>query len=464
MELVNLGSIVDTLKINANFNNLAYEKNPDFQNADLEKKLIDFNKKIDKLIELKEQAQTIKSHDAQNRFIVTQLHNNNYRVMASASASYSVILQNGDISIFCRKFTKNVKNPVLKIEFRAEYLARYGYVKEVETVQIIIESEFIEAPIYKIKDIHLATDIQDYEFTPLDFYRIKTLSRNRTVFSEDEKNSYFTNQRFTGMTFGKGDLTLRIYNKTAEIHKNKKKGFIEVLKWQHNENFNPDMNVWRIEGQIRRDKLKELALDDINLDTLENVLNNIPSIWKLFVDRFVHKDLKDTQIHEQIQGYKRLKNGGIKILLPDTFRMRFKNAEISQVWNLINTFNGHQGYELDKFEDIKKPEVEYVENAYKALISTFTKLKRGNFVTSDLVELIHNANDKFFNKKGFSILDNARINALDYLSTAKLYYKRNGFAFDGFEEFERDLYKNLTAIIKPIEEIQERLEMDRIGF
>lgn len=45
MELVNLGSIVDTLKINANFNNLAYEKNPDFQNVDLEKKLIVFNKK-----------------------------------------------------------------------------------------------------------------------------------------------------------------------------------------------------------------------------------------------------------------------------------------------------------------------------------------------------------------------------------------------------------------------------------
>jgi hypothetical protein len=464
MELINLGSIVDTLKINANFSNLAYEKLAENQDSELERQLLKFNSKIDDLIKEKNKAQEIKSHDAQNRFVVITLHKNEYRVMASASASYGVILQNGDISIFLRKFSKNVKNPVLKVEFRAEYLARYGYVKAVETVQRIIEAEFIEKPVYKIKEIHLATDIQGYEFTPLDFYRIKTLSRTRTVFSEDEKNSYFTNQRFTGMTFGKGDLMLRIYNKTAEIHKNKKKGFIEVLKWQHNENFNPDMNVWRIEGQIRRDKLKELALVDINLDSLDSVLNNIPSIWKLFIDRFVHKDLKDTQIHEQIQGYKRLKNGGIKILLPDTFRMRFKNADTSQVWSLINTFNGHQGYELDKFEDIKKPEVEYVENSYKALISTFTKLKRGNFCTSDLVELIHNANDKFFNKKGFSILDNARINALDYLSTAKLYYKKNGFVFDGFDEFEKDMYKNLTAIIKPIEEIQERLEIQRIGF
>lgn len=470
MELINLGSIVDTLKINANFNNLAFEKIADYQDLELEKEILKFNSKVDELVKIKNKAQDIKSHDAQNRFIITELHKNKYRVMASASASYAVILQNGDISIFLRKFSKNVKNPVVKVEFRAEYLARFGYVKAVESVQRMIETEFIKKPIYKIKEIHLATDIQGYEFTPLDFYRIKTLSRTRTVFSEDEKNSYFTNQRFTGMTFGKGDLMLRIYNKTAEINKNKKKGFIEVLKWQHNENFNPDLNVWRIEGQIRRDKLKELALGDINLDSLDSVLNNIPSIWKLFVERFVHKDIKDTQIHEQIQGYKRLKNGGIKILLPDTFKKRFKNAEVSEVWNLINSFNGHGGYELQKFEDIKKPEVEYVENSYKALISTFTKLQRGNFCTSDLIELIHNANDKFFNKKGYSILDNARLKALDYLSTAKLYYERNGFVFDGFDDFEKDMWKNLNAVISPTIKIKERIdinneiEMKKLGF
>lgn len=477
MELINLGSIVDTLKINANFNNLAFEKLVDNQSQEMEKEIIFFNKKVEDLILEKDKAQNIKNHDSQKRFIPVTLDRTEYRVMASASASYSVILQNGDISIFLRKFSKNVKNPVVKVEFRAEFLARCGYKIAVQKVLSMIEKEFIKSPIYKVNEIHLATDIQGYEFTPLDFYRIKTLSRNRTIFNEDEKNSYFTNQRFTGMTFGKGDLMLRIYNKTAEISKNKKKGFIEVLKWQNNPDFNKDLNVWRIEGQIRRAKLKELCINEtyvnnegkevninINLDSLESVLNAIPSLWNLFISRFMHKDIKDTLIHEQIQGYKRLKDGSIKILLPDTFRKRFKKAEISNIWKSISTFNGYQGYEIQKFEDIKKPEVEYVENAYKALISTFTKLKRGNFCTSDLVELIHNANDKYFNKKGYSILDGARLNALDYLSTAKLYYKKNGFTFDGFDEFDKDLYNNLNAIIAPIQEIQEKLEMQRLGI
>lgn len=474
MNIVNLGTIVDTLKINATFNNLAFEILPQNQDLELEKEIKNFNDKIDSLTKEKEKAQSIKNHDAQKRFINIELHKTQYRLMASASASYSIILQNGDISIFLRKFSKNVKNPVIKVEFRAEYLARCGYLIAVKKVLSMIENEFIINPVYKVKEIHLAADIQGYEFTPLDFYRIKTLSRTRTVFNEDEKNSYFSNQRFTGMTFGKGDLMLRIYNKTAEIFKNKIKGFIEVLKWQHHQDFNKDLNVWRIEGQIRRDKLKELCINEsftneygeeikvnINLDSLESVLSAIPSIWKLFVNRYIHKNIKDSDIHEQIQGYKILKDGSIKILLPSAFKQRFKNADISKVWETISLFNGHQGYELDKFEDIKKPEVEYVDNAYKALISTYTKLMRGNFNTSKLVELIQETNKKYFNKKGYSILDGARINALDYLSSAKLYYKRNGFVFDGFNDFETDIKNNLSSIIYPCEEMDKKLKAVR---
>lgn len=446
-KIINLGHIVDTLKINASFDNSAYEIKPEYQSPKLEEQIKDFDSKIDELVKLKKVAMEIKAHDAQMRFVPVILDNTEYRVMASASAAYSVILQNGDISIFLKKFSKKVKNPVIKVEFRAEYLARSGYLKAVNQVKRLLQHEFIENPIYKIKEIHLACDVQGYEFTPLDFYRIRTLSKNRTIFTEDEKNQYFSNQRFTGMTFGKGDLMMRIYNKTVEINKNKKKGFISALKWQHQEEFNPDLNVWRIEGQIRRDKLKELAIGDFNLDNLDSVLNNIPSIWKLFVDRFVHKDITNEQIHQQIQGYKELKKGGIKFITADTVRMRFKNADVSNVWQSIQTYNGYEGADLSKFEDIKAPEVEYVENAYKALMSTTTKLLRGNFNTTKLVDIIHNANMKYFDKHGISIMEKCRLNALDYLSSAKYYYERHNFAFDGFDEYENDLISNLKELM-----------------
>ena len=470
MNIINLGSIVDTLKINANFTNVAFELDTINQDEIIEKKILDFNDKIDELIIEKSKAQSILSHDAQKRYTLITLDGVEYRVMASASASYSVILQNGDISIFLRKFSKKVSNPVLKVEFRAEFLARCGYIKAVKMVLRMVESVFIDNPVYKVNEIHLATDIQGYEFSPLDFYRIKSLSKNRAVYSQEEENSYFSNQRFTGMTFGKGDFMLRIYNKTIEINKNKKKGFIEVLKWQNHENFDKNSNVWRIEGQIRRDKLKELCMNETiiddngneikltsNLDSLETVLRAIPSIWNLFVSRFVHKNISANDIHEQMQGYKIKKDGSIKILLASAFKQRFKKSELSTVWSSILTFNGHVGSNIEKFEDIKKPEVEYVENAYKALVSTFTKLKRGNFDTNELIELIHNANYKYFDKKGYSILDGARLNALDYMSSAKIYYDKFGFSFDGFDDFQSNLWGNLKSIVNPTITIHNKM-------
>lgn len=472
MEIINLGSIVDTLKINANFQGMCYEIQTELQDKDLEDKIESFNEKINELIILKKQAQEILSHDAQDRFIKTNIGGYDFNVMAGSTASYSLTLINGDISIYLRKFSKKVRNPVLKVEFRAEYLCSVGYLKAVQTVQRFIQHNFIENPQYRVNEIHLATDIQGYQFTPLDFYRIKTLSRKHTVFEDDERKSYFSNKRFTGMTFGKGDLMLRIYNKTKEITENKKKGFIQVLNWQHNLNFDIDLPVWRIEGQIRREKLKHLCTTekftnvygdevsiDINLDSLESVLSNIPSIWNLFISRFMHKSLTNEQIHEQLQGYKVLKSGAIKILGVDTYRKRFKEAQISNVWLAIKTFNGHVGKPLQKYDEITKPEVEYVENAYKALISTTTKLLRGNFNSSQLIQIIHNANDKFFNKKGMSILDNARINALDYLSSAKYYYEKNGVSFDGFDQYEKDMMTNLKAIVNPTLELQQLLEL-----
>jgi hypothetical protein len=129
------------------------------------------------------------------------------------------------------------------------------------------------------------------------------------------------------------------------------------------------------------------------------------------------------------------------------------------LWHSIKSFNGHEGQPLQKYDEITKPEVEYVENAYKALISTTTKLLRGNFNSSSLIQIIHNANDKFFNKNGMSILDNARLNALDYLSSAKYYYRKNGYSFDGFDEYEKEMMTNLKAIVNPTMELQQLIEL-----
>lgn len=60
--------------------------------------------------------------------------------------------------------------------------------------------------------------------------------------------------------FGKGDM-LRVYNKTRELAHSKKLWFLSV--WEQHPDYKPDQDVWRIEFQARRQRLKELGITSL---------------------------------------------------------------------------------------------------------------------------------------------------------------------------------------------------------
>lgn len=437
--ITTLNDIVDTLKL---------QFYPNY-NTTLEE-MENYNKTVDMFIEKKSEAMDIKNHDNQKRFVNVEFHNNKFRVMAVSQSSFNVVLQNGDISIGLLKHSRAHNNPLIKVEFRAEFLLRFGYEKAIQSVKNLINN-FFENYLIKVSEIHLAKDIQGYEFSQFDFHRIKTLSKTKEIFFDDISRQHYYGNKFTGFTLGKGDEMLRIYNKTTEISQKKEKAFIEVLAWSYNPNFNKARNVWRIEFQLRRERLKHLLGNNGLLDSLDNVLKSIADLWRYCVSRFVHKNLSNTEIVEQIQGFKYLKSGEIKILSPDSLRKRFQRADTSIVWDSIQTFQDKQGFLPQRVKDIKKPEVEYIKNAYKATISTFVKLKRGDFCSHELTEILLQANQEMIEKTGFNIVDKARLNALDYISNARIYYEQNGIIQDGFYEYQKDLMNNIQQTYALVE-------------
>jgi len=67
-------------------------------------------------------------------------------------------------------------------------------------------------------------------------------------------------------TFGRGDVVIRIYDKTAEIEQQSGKSWFFEL-WNRKD------QVWRIEFQVRRDRLKSAGIETIeNLKDLQNDL------------------------------------------------------------------------------------------------------------------------------------------------------------------------------------------------
>lgn len=429
IKITTLNDIVDTLKLQFYPNSMTLEET------------IEYNKLVDFFVSYKEDAQMVKHKDNQQRFVKVNFANIDFRVMAQSTSSFNVILQHGDFSLYLLRHG-NHSNPLIKVEFRAEFLLRFGYKKAIQKVKELINN-FYQNYFIKVSEIHLAKDIQGYEFSPFDFHKIKTLSKTKTLHYNDISSQHHYGNKFNGFTIGKGDELLRLYNKTLEINQNKSKSFIEVLSWQYNPDFNPNQNVWRIEFQFRRERLKYLLSENGLLDSLDNVIRAITNLWSYATQRFVHKQLSNQQIHEQLQGFKFKKDGSIKILSAETLRKRFRKAPVSIVWDSISTFEDKQAPALQKVKDIKKPERAYVENAYKALLSTFTKLNRGDFNHEDLTEILISCNKENIKKTGISLVDKARINALDYMSSAKVFYEQNGIITDGFYQYEKDLINNI---------------------
>lgn len=428
-KLTVLNDIVDTLK-------LQYY---DFKLS--ESSINDFNSFVDDLVNIKTNAMDIVESDNQKRYIKHIVNGISFNVMAVAQSNFNVVLQNGDFSLSFLRIS-NHSNPIVKAEFRAEFLLRNGYKIAIELVNDCISS-FLDSFLIKVSEIHLAKDVQGYEFSSFDFHRMKTLSRNRTIYHNDISSEYYFGNRFTGFSLGKGDELLRIYNKTAEIRSKKQKAFISVLSWQNNDNFNPEQNVWRMEFQLRRDRLKALMAGSGMAETMINVINSIGNLWSYCMDRFVHKDLSNKQLNEQITQIKILKDGSFKYLSPETLRQRFRKAPISDLWIFLNSFENKQEPKLQRIEDISKPEIAYVKNAYKAVLSTFIKLKRGAFDSNELSKILFEANQECLEKNSLTLVDKARLNSLDYIVKTEAFYNHTGIIEDGFFEFKKDFLENI---------------------
>lgn len=403
-----------------------------------------FNKKIDELMFLKQLAMEIKSNDSQKRYKHTKINGIKFRVMAQSQNGFNCVLQNGDVSISLLKFSPSHENPVIKVEFRSEYLLREGYKNAINQVKELL-SEFLESYVIKISELHLATDIQGYEFNEFDFHRMGASAKVGTVHNQVDSCHHF-GKRFTGFSLGKGDEMLRVYNKSHEINQNAKKGFIKVLSWDRNTSYDPMQTVWRIEFQIRRAKLKTLLGKNGLLDTMEYVIDSLEDIWKYFINNFVHKNYSNDQVVEKIVGYKINADGSILVLNKETLRKRFQRAELSVVWDSIQTFEDKNGCDLTKFKEINKPEKLYVINAFKALVSTFVKLNRGVFNSDELTKIIFDADKSSVIEHGMNIVNMARVKALDYVIKAKTYaenYYVTENELSELDEYKNILYENL---------------------
>jgi hypothetical protein len=446
-DYVVLGQIVDALKLHFYHGE-----------ATTAKALIDYLRKISALGDLKDEAYSIKNANNEMRFVNHTLGGDKFRVMATTVKGFSVTLENQDVSIsfksvsqktekdYPEKYDFNTiveskKQPVIRVEFRASFLARVGHKNAIDYVLRLIRREFIQSYQIKVSEIHLATDIQGYNFHELDRQRFRTRKKTSTGHDQerDSQGFYYFGKKFTGFSFGSGSDMMRVYNKTVEITQNPDKAFIKMFVWEQNPNYNPDREVWRIEAQYRREKLKTMY-DDENglLDGFENVLKAIPSLWKRALESFTLIDLPEQKAIDHFMGFERHPLGHKIPLETNTVSMRIKRASVHPLWEQISSWNFSIGSKIKILTAPVTGAFQWVSNSIKSLLSTLLKYS-GDLSPKILEDAFLRAQEETMIDKGLSLVDNAVNNTLDYLGACVKYVDQTGEN----HHIERDLYSTL---------------------
>ena len=433
------------------------------------KNLVDYLRVVSSLGDLKDEAYAIKNSSNELRFVNHTLGGDKFRVMATTIKGFQVTLENQDISISFKaissktekdypekfdfdKIVETQKQPVIRVEFRASFLARIGHENAIDYVLRLIRREFFTSYLIKVSRIDLATDVQGYNFHDLDRQRFRTRKSTTNLHQEgNETDSYhYRGKKFTGFSYGQGDDMIRVYNKTVEITKNPDKAFIKMFAWEKNSDYNPDREVWRIEVQYRRAKLKTMY-DDKNglLDGFENVLNAIPSLWKRALDSFTMIDLTEETALEHYLGWYRTGLGYKMPLETNTVNMRIKRADVHPLWLAISSWNFSIGSTIKILTAPVTGAFQWVSNSIKSLLSTLLKYS-GDLSPKIIEDAFIRADEETIKDKKLSLVDNAVNNTLDYLGSCvrhSLATGENGFT-------ERDtfttLQKNLSIYVREV--------------
>jgi len=414
----------------------------------------------DDLKTLKEEAQLIHHTDNSLRFVNTYIGGTRFQVMATTIRGFGVTIQNQDVSISFKivKPETNIKvdndsdalvltpNPIIKVEFRASYLARVGHVEAINFVIRLLEHHVISNYQIKISELHLATDIQGYDFELLDYYRFKTRKRKNGIHDQDQTDTntyYYQGRKFTGFVFGQGDEMLRIYNKSVEIKKNPDKAFIKDFAWVNNKDFDEYRDVWRIEIQYRRAKLKTLYTSKNGiLDGFANVLEEIPSLWDRALDKVEMLDISHESALDFMLGYKII-DGEKYPIENNTLKMRIKRAVTHDLWSFLKGWFHYESSDTNVYTAPKTGSFRWVSNSIKSLFSTMLKYE-GDLSPELIEEAFTRANTETIAEKKLSLIDNAYINTMSYLGECEIHTKKNGIYMSGMEQ----LSKNVAYYIK----------------
>lgn len=227
---------------------------------------------LDELVMLKDEAQEPSCSDCdKNDPVFYDIGGQRFEVSPVGKQRYAYVLKNSDYTIDISRIA-NAGYPEVYVEIRSIKLWEAGVEQAVlELRHLVGQLGMILGE--KVSRVDFCADFVGVDIDKDTIWQFVSKAVDRSLHAVGSNQ-----ESITGMTFGKGDIVGRIYNKSKEIERSKKEWFYDL--WGLAKESSND--VWRVEFQLRRDCLKQFGVEDFN--DLQEIS---PDIWQYLTHKWL---------------------------------------------------------------------------------------------------------------------------------------------------------------------------------
>ncbi len=204
-------------------------------------------------------------------FISKGLH---WNVQRTGTSKFTYRLKSGDVTILMsrREAKGNMPNLRLEIGSLSAQTCLFQIVNDVRHWLERQQANFVKE---QVAEVHLAADFIGLALQTLDIE-----NQDRWIQRSHTFAPYYLHRRLTGISLGKGDFMLRVYDKVTELKRAEHKQEVFRELWKV-----PVFDahpVTRVEFQLRRPVLKQFNHKEYcnGIDTVKQLLFGLRALWK----------------------------------------------------------------------------------------------------------------------------------------------------------------------------------------
>jgi len=194
-----------------------------------------------------------------------------WNLLRSGTKHFNYRLVSGDVKLMINRRKAEGTVPTVRLEI-GSLSAQANCFTIYEQVVFFLESHGAKIVKEHISEVHLAAD-----FIGLDIKKLYVESRDNWIARSTTFSVFFKHWKLTGVSIGKGDLMMRIYDKVLELGHAGHKQEVFAELWGV-EKYN-DLPVTRVEYQLRRATLRQFSGEVGTINTVKDLLFALKSLW-----------------------------------------------------------------------------------------------------------------------------------------------------------------------------------------